>query len=320
MAEIVLVHGIDHEQSVAWDLESDWLSAMAQGLTGIGREDLATSLWQRGVPGSTDARMAFYGDVFRSAEGEGLTPEEQREIQRRLDVRDEATARHVLLNAATRSTDPVQREIAERELERLREIPPEPMGLKSTAVTVTHALLKLPYFGRAALTTLGMVRSPVRQIARYFGEEPIRREILNRVHRHLDADTKVVIGHSLGCVVAYEALWERADAGQRKGPELLLTLGSPLGLHPVHRLLQRRPQGPPTGLRRWANFADPDDFVAAHHDHTKLFPDPHRDDPDRRTEMTATPTTVDNGSSPHAGTHYLIKKGCARRIEEVLGT
>ncbi|MEU3891842.1 hypothetical protein [Streptomyces sp. NPDC029041] len=318
MAEIVLVHGIDHEQSVAGTLESEWLSALAHGLTKISREDLATSVWHRGLPGAVDVRMAFYGDVFLSPEGEGLTAEEQQEIERRLILRDEATSRYVLENAATRSTDPGQRAIAARELDRLRGTPPEPMGVRSATRAVTHALLRLPYFGDAALSALGAAKPPVRQISRYFGEARIRRDVLDRVHKYLDAGTKVVIGHSLGCVVAYEALWERADAGHRKGPELLLTLGSPLGIHPVRRQLARRPYGPPTGLRRWANFADPDDIVAAHHDHTKLFPDPHHHDPDRRTEMTAKPVTVDNGSSPHTGTHYLVKKGCALRIAEAL--
>ena len=45
----------------------------------------------------------------------------------------------------------------------------------------------------------------------------------------IDADTRVVVGHSLGSVVAYEALCEyRARAGGY-GPALV-TLGSPLGI------------------------------------------------------------------------------------------
>ncbi|WP_329317854.1 GPI inositol-deacylase [Streptomyces sp. NBC_01715] len=74
---------------------------------------------------------------------------------------------------------------------------------------------------------------------------------------------QVVIAHSLGSVVAYEALW--AHEGQPV--DLLVTLGSPLALpHAVFPRLQPPPAAkmgrrPPT-VRRWINIADVGDLVA----------------------------------------------------------
>lgn len=76
-------------------------------------------------------------------------------------------------------------------------------------------------------------------------------------------EPRVVIAHSLGSVVAYEALW--GDPGLTV--DLLVTLGSPLALpHAVFERLQPSPVagrgGRPPGVRRWVNLADPGDLVA----------------------------------------------------------
>jgi hypothetical protein len=74
---------------------------------------------------------------------------------------------------------------------------------------------------------------------------------------------KVVVAHSLGSVVTYEALW--ADPSLRV--DLLITLGSPLGMRNVvfERLLPAPVNGRgerPKGVARWVNIADKDDIAA----------------------------------------------------------
>jgi hypothetical protein len=74
----------------------------------------------------------------------------------------------------------------------------------------------------------------------------------------------IVVAHSLGSVVAYEALHELAD---ELDVRLLLTLGSPLALpHAVFHRLDPVPcdgkGAKPTAVRRWVNVADAGDFVA----------------------------------------------------------
>ena len=82
----------------------------------------------------------------------------------------------------------------------------------------------------------------------------------------------LLIGHSLGSVIAYDALWELSHAKQGRQPpasghvDLFLTLGSPLASRFVRRRLAGRAyQGPkryPTLVRRWENFAARSDMTA----------------------------------------------------------
>ncbi len=70
---------------------------------------------------------------------------------------------------------------------------------------------------------------------------------------------EVVVAHSLGSVVTFEALWSRPDLDV----PLLVTLGSPLAMPGVvvERLRVPALRRPP-GVRRWVNLADIGDVVA----------------------------------------------------------
>ncbi|MEU0566116.1 hypothetical protein ABZ297_12065 [Nonomuraea sp. NPDC005983] len=102
------------------------------------------------------------------------------------------------------------------------------------------------------------------EVAAYL-TDPVKRES----SRQIVADVirknrpKVVIAHSLGSVVTYEALWAHPDLEV----DLLLTLGSPLGMRNVifERLLPAPINGRgerPKGVKRWVNIADKDDIAA----------------------------------------------------------
>ncbi|WP_327085257.1 hypothetical protein OIE66_23165 [Nonomuraea sp. NBC_01738] len=74
---------------------------------------------------------------------------------------------------------------------------------------------------------------------------------------------RVIVAHSLGSVVTYEALWANPDLRA----DLLITLGSPLGMRNVvfDRLLPAPINGHgarPRGVGRWVNIADKDDIAA----------------------------------------------------------
>jgi hypothetical protein len=83
---------------------------------------------------------------------------------------------------------------------------------------------------------------------------------------------RVVIAHSLGSVVTYEALFDRP----RPPIDLLVTVGSPLGMPGViFEKLRPAPVGGlgarPPGATRWVNIADPGDFVAVPRHLRRLF-------------------------------------------------
>lgn len=91
-----------------------------------------------------------------------------------------------------------------------------------------------------------------------------REEVAARITQHRP---RIVVAHSLGSVVAYEAL----HAHPELQPDLFLTLGSPLALPrvvferliPAPRPAGSAPQGMPLpGRTRWVNIADPGDPVA----------------------------------------------------------
>ncbi|MGW3384518.1 hypothetical protein ACWDCO_30660 [Streptomyces albogriseolus] len=105
-----------------------------------------------------------------------------------------------------------------------------------------------------------------REVATYLrtAESPQRAAARDRVARAVtEHSPRVIIAHSLGSVVAYEALW----AHPQLETELLITVGSPLALpHAVFPRLQPAHVGlvgrRPPGVRRWVNLADPGDLVA----------------------------------------------------------
>jgi hypothetical protein len=88
-------------------------------------------------------------------------------------------------------------------------------------------------------------------------KEPIR----ERLRQALDgvSGPVVVIGHSLGTVIAYEVLREPRFAG--KAVPLLVTLGSPLGYTEIQDVVIK-PLTIPAPVRLWANFADPLDLIS----------------------------------------------------------
>jgi len=72
---------------------------------------------------------------------------------------------------------------------------------------------------------------------------------------------RIVLAHSLGSVVAYEALWTQLDIDI----DLLITMGSPLGMPAIvyDRLVPAAfAQSRPPNVRRWVNVADKGDLIA----------------------------------------------------------
>ncbi|WP_328442749.1 hypothetical protein [Amycolatopsis sp. NBC_00438] len=301
MAKIVLLHGIGQEQKSADTLEAEWLPALAGGVRLAGYPDLADRLWRGGTPG--DVRMAFYGDVF-----------ERREIQGSDDSLDEeeldfavSLAREWLTRFAESASDPADREAARAELDALIGQAGEPQGARAAARPVINALARVGPFARFGVTMAERtVVKALRQVTRYLTDDDVRERTQARVSEHLGPDTHIVIGHSLGSVVAYEAVHRH-----ERPLALLVTLGSPLGLRTI--VYDRtRPQPPhiPAHLARWLNLADRDDLVAARPDLTPWFPG--------ADGVLESRYTVDNGAKPHEATFYLSKPEVGAAVAAVL--
>lgn len=77
----------------------------------------------------------------------------------------------------------------------------------------------------------------------------------------------LLIGHSMGSVIAYDALWELwHEENNRSQIDLLLTLGSPLGMRFVQKRLigfrDRDGRRFPGNIRHWVNVATEGDVTA----------------------------------------------------------
>jgi pimeloyl-ACP methyl ester carboxylesterase len=117
-------------------------------------------------------------------------------------------------------------------------------------------LLALDLAGRVVSSDLAVIR-------RYFAESGNRTRSLDRVASRISSDTRVVIGHSFGSIVAYEALCAHPEWPVHT----LVTVGSPLGISQLISCRLNPAPNPaadrlPGGVRRWVNLSDPEDLVA----------------------------------------------------------
>jgi hypothetical protein len=303
MADIVLVHGIAQEQRSAADLESEWLPSLAGGLENAGHPALADRVRR----GDFAVRMAFYGNAFLTPDQQGLEPAPLTPAE---EVIAEEVALDLLRNAAN-SPNRRDADEARRELAAITAGPEDAQGLVRThAVRAIPALDRIPGLSRGSLAIASLVKRTLTQVTRYLNDPAIRSYAIGKVHDLMTPNTLVVIGHSLGSVVAYEAV--RAQRANYSLP-MLLTLGSPLGLSAVTRRLRPQPPGFPGAARHWVNIAAPDDVVAAQRNLKMVF------DHNRPTEAIFEDTwTVDNGSRPHSINFYLTKRSSGQAVADGL--
>jgi hypothetical protein len=153
----------------------------------------------------------------------------------------------------------------------------------------------------------------LKQVTAFLTDPAVKRNTLARVRELVSNDTRVVIGHSLGSVVAYEYLCHDRPASVRS----LVTLGSPLGIPNVvfDKLTPIPASGAgawPGAVASWVNVADPNDIVALRKDLAPLFPGtvPGQAIADR---------LADNGDAPHAIDRYLNSRQTGSALSDAFG-
>lgn len=297
---MVLVHGIGRQFDGARALHCSLAGRLCDGVDMAG-----------GVPPSADEiGMAFYGDLFR---GDGVRG---------------------AVEAPEADVSPVEAELALEWWRAAARIDPE--NVQSPDATV-DARGPVPLTVKAALRALSMSRfatrmtrpallGELRQLREYlYGD--MREPVLERVSGLIDRDTRVVVGHSLGSIVAYEALCGLPGHGVRA----LVTLGSPLGIrHLVFARLRPEPREGrgvwPGDDVRWTNICDRHDVVALEERLGGLFGDgrrtvtdtPPADDTVTETAPALLDLTVDNGWRAHDLGHYLTAKPTGAAIHKGL--
>lgn len=115
-------------------------------------------------------------------------------------------------------------------------------------------------------------RKTIEETNRYFSNKnnigyEIRGQLKSVLRPILDNKEPVlIIGHSLGSVIAYDTLWELSHTEMHVGKVDFFTIGSPLGLNFVQNQIQGRQfQGKhryPTNIRHWINLSSEGDITA----------------------------------------------------------
>ena len=249
MASVVAVHGIGQHQKGRHQLLSAWRPAIADGIERATGQRLADQ---------PDVDLAFYGDLFLPAGG-----------------------------ATAKSTDLADAENDELLAELAAEfsIPPDGLDAKGAVPRSVQAILRAldRRFGAAAgVLSVGVLK----QVRRYLLDPDLKARTDERVREAVGPGCAVIIGHSLGSVVAYEYLRQTQDK-----TITLVTLGSPLGL----RMVRDRITVTDLAVPRWVAVRDPRDPVACAGDLANWWP-------------TTVDGLVDNGRDAHAAERYLGKR------------
>jgi pimeloyl-ACP methyl ester carboxylesterase len=308
---LVFVHGIGGARHV--DRERiRWAGALADGARQAGHSTLASRL----VSGTTDVAFAYYGDLFGLHGTQGVDAADL----------DEDTAR--LLTDLL--SEVVESRLAETEDERVRRelmhasAQLHPSGQAQGAGDLVRLALNAattlvgarPMRGAAQWVSGRHLLGDLAQVARYLARReadacgvPIDVRIRERVSQALGSESAVVVAHSLGTVVALEALYSY----QGEIP-LFVTLGSPIAMRAVvwPRLVPCPPCAP-EAVRCWLNFWDRDDIITARprlEDHVLASSSGVRPE-SRRVDS--------DGLWVHDATKYLATPGVAGPISEALG-
>ncbi|BAY59490.1 hypothetical protein NIES2135_63670 (plasmid) [Leptolyngbya boryana NIES-2135] len=289
--KIVGIHGIAHTHLTAPEIEREWLPAIQGGLEEAGFSRIQPE----------DFTIAAYGALFRP-EGTraGWLPrltaadiQDEREVTLLLEWWREA-ARLSQINRSHPQPDFLGEDLTIES--------PDSEGRGRTSRTVQAALRQLAkskYFRqlggeRAVLFVLKQVRE-------YLHNLEMKQAIQQRVIEKVSPDTRVIIGHSLGSVVAYECLCAHPEWNV----ETLITLGSPLGMSPiVFDALTPAPElgrGMYPNVKQWFNVADQGDIVALEKELEPKF-------------GAIVDVLVYNGWESHSATRYLNAKETGRAI------
>lgn len=282
MARVVCVHGVGNQLKGEHTLLKDWWPALLDGLARAGSDAAAG-----------EGAMAFYGDLFRPP-GETLAVGDP--VFGAKDVAPGWEEEQLLAWwRAAAEADPA---VAPVDGDTLARVP-------GSVQAALRQLSRSKFF--AGIATRALVFD-LKQVHRYLTDPGLRAAARDRLLAQIGPETRVVVAHSLGTVVAYEALCARPH-----GVRALVTLGSPLGIR--HLIFDRLEPAPVDGLGAWpgsddlvwTNVADRGDVVALEKDLRGGFGDRVRN------------VVVHNGSHAHDSVPYLTDRVTGAAVAGGLG-
>ena len=125
----------------------------------------------------------------------------------------------------------------------------------------------------------------------------------------------MLVAHSMGSIIAYDALWELHHAeGMEVCIDCLLTIGSPLGMRYVQKRLvgngQPHPRRYPGNFQSWVNISARGDLVALDpslgNDFSEMVTENYIDSIDDRSDRIFNYYRDDRGLNVHKSYGYLV--------------
>jgi hypothetical protein len=297
VARVVVVHGVGKQLDTAETLHTSLAPALVGGVNLALRRDsgLADATASLAL---SDIACAGYGDLFRRPGARGGVPQYEAE-----DVVEglESDLLFAWWEQAARMEPAVLGQADDG-----RGVVGYGASRPLRIAAVRRALDALTRTRFFKFVSDAFLIAALKQFRRYFEEPELRAAARLRVLELLQPDTRVVVAHSLGSVVAYEALCSVPD----RRPVTFVTLGSPLGVR--HLTFDRLDPSPtegvgawPTAVEHWHNVSDPGDIVALVHELAVRFGPKVRDhrvhNGTTMHEMTAYLTAVETGTAIAAG-------------------
>lgn len=205
--------------------------------------------------------LAYYGDL-----GNTLLQSSGKRYDESLDIGDRNNALAAL------------RAITERKRFGIRQYDRLP---GKSALREFAAFVGAPLFGACGMT-MRLVSLVSKDAAEYFKAESdyadkVRERVRKKLCEHFDRGNKVLLmTHGLGCVIAYDVLWELshddalASSYGNSKVDVWLTLGAPLGDNHIRKRLLGADENLearfPTNVISWYNVSAEDDYTC--HDNT----------------------------------------------------
>jgi hypothetical protein len=277
MSQLIGVHGIGNQYRGRAQILQKWVPALTDGLH-----------WAIGHPPANppDLDLAFYGHLFRSAaDPTSKGPADEQDAAELADLGAEDLSE--LTEAVQEIVRPDDLAYADAEIGKGKAVLWLPVPVARLAGAIER---------RFPRTSGILVLRVLRQVRSYLYTPQLKAEV-DRIAAADAVGCTVLIGHSLGSVVAYEYLRQNPV----QSVKLLLTVGSPLGLRMVRdRLLPGQPD-----VAKWVNIRDPNDPVTAAGSLGTWYPG-------------VSDGQADNGLDAHSAERYLSSKAVGKALIEVL--
>ncbi|WP_371494609.1 hypothetical protein OG871_05615 [Kitasatospora sp. NBC_00374] len=308
---LVFVHGIGGLRETRAELNA-WLRALAAGLREADYPHLVSSLTQGWA---VENRFANYSDVYLPQQTQGGQDDAMTEAETAITV-DLLTE---IIDARLADGNDLEKHQLLSLRQQLHPTGRE-QGVGDQVRRISYictSLLNVPVLRETAQWASGRrLLADISQVGRYLSRRTVpgtdrsldlraRERVLSELEPGRPA---IVVAHSLGTVVALEALQEYGGL-----VALFVTLGSPIATPAVVLpRLRPRPIRAPATVQRWLDFWDHDDIVV----------------PKRSIEKCITPNAAgvkphseqvsSDGLWVHSATTYLAKRNVAGRIAEVI--